>query len=203
MPTQPDLPQPAHPDLDSMLTRKFGREVANYFSGSPLNRVGFLRADHTFLSKALNHPSTSFLLCNELQPLINSSKAERLAFVKFEDVKPIIGTDPYAAGEKDIVAQYSSEKYIPQVIFLGIDEKSKDGLEYQGKNKYTGAPYFAVDVTPRNAVKDACEQLISGLQGKGLEFAKGRVMEIQAEDGKNHKPDHREPSACTNSACLA
>lgn len=29
----PDLPQPAHADLDSMLSRKFGREVANYFSG--------------------------------------------------------------------------------------------------------------------------------------------------------------------------
>ena len=47
MPTkQPDLPLPAHPDVDSMLSRKFGREVANYFSGSPLNRLGFLRGDH-------------------------------------------------------------------------------------------------------------------------------------------------------------
>jgi len=30
---QPELPEPAYPDLDSMLSRKFGREVANYFSG--------------------------------------------------------------------------------------------------------------------------------------------------------------------------
>ena len=29
----PELPDPAYPDLDSMLTRKFGREAANYFSG--------------------------------------------------------------------------------------------------------------------------------------------------------------------------
>lgn len=29
----PALPEPAHPDLDSMLSRKFGKEVANYFSG--------------------------------------------------------------------------------------------------------------------------------------------------------------------------
>ena len=28
--TQPELPQAAHADLDSMLSRKFGREVANY-----------------------------------------------------------------------------------------------------------------------------------------------------------------------------
>lgn len=30
---QPKLPEPAHPDVDSMLSRKFGKEVANYFSG--------------------------------------------------------------------------------------------------------------------------------------------------------------------------
>lgn len=28
------LPEAAFPDLDSMLSRKFGKEVANYFSGS-------------------------------------------------------------------------------------------------------------------------------------------------------------------------
>lgn len=29
----PQLPEPAHPDVDSMLSRKFGKEIANYFSG--------------------------------------------------------------------------------------------------------------------------------------------------------------------------
>lgn len=32
----PALPEPAHPHLDSMLSRKFGKEVANYFSGKLL-----------------------------------------------------------------------------------------------------------------------------------------------------------------------
>jgi hypothetical protein len=32
MPT-PSLPEPVHPELDSMLSRKFGKEVANYFAG--------------------------------------------------------------------------------------------------------------------------------------------------------------------------
>lgn len=31
----PALPEPAHGDHDSMLSRKFGKEVANYFSGTP------------------------------------------------------------------------------------------------------------------------------------------------------------------------
>lgn len=29
----PALPEPAHAVLDSMLARKFGKEVANYFAG--------------------------------------------------------------------------------------------------------------------------------------------------------------------------
>ena len=29
----PDLPEAAYAEIDSMLSRKFGKEVANYFSG--------------------------------------------------------------------------------------------------------------------------------------------------------------------------
>ena len=184
MSKQPDNPEPAHDKVDSMLARKFGKEIANYFSGSPLNRVGFLREDHKFLSQALRHPSTSFLVCNELQPLVQQPRkvGGKLAFIKYDDVKPIIGEDPYAHPEKEVVEQYDSGKYIPQMIFLGIDERDKEGLGYQSKNFYTGAPYFAVDITPQNTVKDACEKLIQDLEGKGLGFAQGRVMDIDAQD---------------------
>lgn len=185
MPTQPDNPSPA-PDYDSMLSRKFGKEVANYFSGSPLNRVGFLRGDHAFLSKALHHPSTSFLLMNDLQPLVQPNTAPgqgKLAWVKYEDVKPVIGKDPFATTEKEMVEAYNSDTYVPQIIFLGIDEKDKEGLSYQGKNLYTGAPYFAVDVTPKESVKEACEKLIKDQAAKGFEFSRGRVMDVVATDG--------------------
>lgn len=179
---QPDLPLPAHPDVDSMLSRKFGREVANYFAGSPLNRLGFLRSDHVFLSRALRHPSTSFMLCKDLQPLVQSAENKKLAYVGYEDVKPVIGEDPYALGEKEMHEQYNSEKTVPQMIFLGIDEKVKDGLDYQGKNRYIGAPYFAVDVTPRGSVKEACEKLIGKVEQGDVQFGKGRLMELEASD---------------------
>ena len=180
---QPDLPLPAHPDVDSMLSRKFGREVANYFSGSPLNRLGFLRADHVFLGRALKHPSTSFMLCKDLQPLVQSSDNKKLKYVKFEDVKGVIGEDPYARNEKEMLAQYNSEEVVPQMIFLGIDESVKEGLDYQGKNRYVGAPFFAVDVTPRGSVKEACEELVKRVETGGAEFGKGRLMELEASDG--------------------
>ena len=186
MPPQPANPEPAHADSDSMLGRKFGREVANYFSGNPLHRVGFLRGDHKFLSQALQHPSTLFLVCNELQPLVQPGTppgAGKLQFLKFEDVKPIIGDDPYTTPEADQIKAFNSDKYIPQMVFLGIDEKNADGLEYQSKNKYKGAPYFALDVTPKLSVKDAAEKLIERLKGEGLDFGKGRIMDVVAPHG--------------------
>ncbi|RMY50982.1 hypothetical protein D0865_06590 [Hortaea werneckii] len=183
MSSQPANPEPAL-DFDSMLSRKFGKETANYFSGSPLNRVGFLRGDHQFLTQALKHPSTSFLLCNELQPLVNSSQAsDRLAWLKFADIKRVVGENPYKSSEEEMLNMYDSRSYVPQLIFLGIDEKRKeDGLRYQGKNVYTGAPHFAVDVTPKASVKEECEKLIKDVQGRELDFAKGRVMGLIASD---------------------
>lgn len=181
MSKQPDLPQPAYPDLDSMLSRKFGKEVANYFSGSPLNRVGFLRSDNAFLSRALKHPSTSFMLCNELQPLVK--EPSHLAYASFEDVKPIIGDDPYMQTEDELVAAYDSSKAFPQMIFLGIDEKRADGLEYTGKNTYKGAAYFALDVSPKGDSADVANSVIKKMESKGLSFAKGRMMELEAADG--------------------
>lgn len=187
MPPQPSNPEPAYHETDSMLSRKFGKEIANYFSGSPLNRVGFLREDHKFLSQAFSHPSTSFLLCRDLQPLVKKGQkvGGHLHFVGVEDVKPIVGEEPFSVGEKELVAQYNSDVYRPQMIFLGIDEKNQEGLEYQSKNKYKGAPYFAVDVTPKESVKEACESLIKKKEDEGLGFAPGRVMDIDPKHGKS------------------
>ena len=78
--------------------------------------------------------------------------------------------------------------FIPQMVFLGIDEKDSNGLEYQGKNKYKGAPYFAVDVTPKKSVKEEAEKLIKDLESKGMGFAQGRVMDIEAKHGKYFDP---------------
>jgi NAD+ diphosphatase len=71
--------------------------------------------------------------------------------------------------------------YIPQIVFLGLDER-KEGFVY--KEHYKGQPWFAVDVTPRESVKEEAEKLISNLQGKGWDFSKGRVnLSLPAEEG--------------------
>ncbi|KAL8726034.1 MAG: hypothetical protein Q9166_006979 [cf. Caloplaca sp. 2 TL-2023] len=169
--TQPVLPEPAFPDLDSMLSRKFGKEIANYFSGSPLNRVSFLRTDHSFLSAALKHPTTSFLLFNNLNPLARDPS--NLEYVSFTDVQPLIGANPYLKSEEQLISEYNSTITIPQLLFLGLDERNKQGLTY---NIYTGSPYFALDVTPKGTIMSKAESLVQTLQSHGLRFLEGRIQ---------------------------
>jgi NAD+ diphosphatase len=181
MPPQPDLPDPAHHDVDSMLSRKFGREVANYFSGSPLNRVSFLRANHDFIAKALVHPTTSFLLFNDLAPL--AKDPTQLAYASHSDVKPLIGENPFEKTEKQLINEFNSAITRPVVLFLGLDERKKDGFEH---GIYKGKPYFAVDVTPKGTVHKEASGIVESLKGKGLQFVEGRMhMTLNAPEGKN------------------
>jgi NAD+ diphosphatase len=140
-------------------------------TGNPLNRVSFLRPDHAFLAAALKHSTTSFLLFDALNPL--TKNPSELAFVKYDDVKPIIGDNVYGdATEEDYIKAYNSSTYIPQLVFLGLDEK-RDGFVY--KEHYKGAPYFALDVTPKNHVKEAADAVIAKFKDQGLSFAEGRM----------------------------
>ncbi|KAK4697002.1 NAD+ diphosphatase, partial [Lecanoromycetidae sp. Uapishka_2] len=175
---QPDLPEPAHADKESMLSRKFGRETANYFSGSPLNRVSFLRTDHPFLSAALKHSSTSFLLFHNLNPL--AKDPTKLEYASFEDVKPLIGEDPYSKNEEQMISEYDSTITTPQLLFLGLDEGKQSEFEWK---IYHGSPYFALDVTPKGSVNSEAEKLIERMKSRGLQFVEGRMhMSLQADE---------------------
>jgi NAD+ diphosphatase len=119
---------------------------------------------------ALKHPTTSFLLFNKLNPL--TKDPSELAFAHYDDVKSIIGDDVYEGTEDDFIKAYNSSRYIPQLVFLGLDER-RDGLVY--RDHYKGAPFFALDVTPQKHVQAPAEELIAKLQGQGLDFAEGRM----------------------------
>lgn len=144
-----------------------------------MNRVSFLRIDHSFLSAAIKHPTTSFLLFNNLAPL--GRDPSTLAYVKHADVKPLIGEDPYSRTESQLIAEYNSSITIPQLVFLGIDEKIKDGLEWK---VYRGAPYFALDVTPKGTIEKESHGVISEMKNRGFNFLEGRLhASLSAPEG--------------------
>lgn len=193
MTPQPELPEPAHHQLDSMLTRKFGKEVANYFSGSPLNRVSFLRTDHSFLSKALTHPSTSFLLYNSLAPLTSAAKS--LAYVSYREIRPLLKKawdgdagglgegNPFLKSEEEHIKSFDSTKSLPTLLFLGLDERKKgDGIFEHGI--YTGNAFFALDITPKGNLEGEAKKLIELVTTKGLLFEGNRmILSLNAAEG--------------------
>ena len=135
-----------------------------------MNRLSFLRSDHTFLSAAVRHPSTNFLLLNNLAPLTKGPS--KLEYAAFKDVEPLIGVDPYMKSEDELIASYNSTATIPQLLFLGIDESKKSDFSYK---VYRGSPFFALDVTPKNSVKEAANALIFRMESSGFEFLEGRI----------------------------
>ncbi|KAI1812086.1 NUDIX hydrolase domain-like protein [Poronia punctata] len=174
----------AIPDLpilladDSMLSRKFGREVTNYFSGSPLNRVSFLRGDHAFLNAAFAYPKSAFLLLDDYSPLAKNTTT--LAYVSSDDVVPLTGPEPFAASEEEHIRNFDSGITQPTILFLGLDEKVP-GFEYRD---YKGRPYFAVDVTPKGTIAERAKTVIDAVKAKeGVSFIPGaRLLTLNAPE---------------------
>jgi len=150
--------------------------------------VSFLRGDNIFLSSAFRHPSTQFLLFNDLKPLAHSP--QKLACVSLKDIKSLVGEDPYSKSEEELVEEYNSTTTIPQMIFLGLDERAnlKETQEssntFKYKDLYRGAPFFAVDVTPKGSTAEQAKELIKDVEGRQLKFQEGRqIMSLPADEG--------------------
>lgn len=147
--------------------------------GLPLNRVGFLRTNHTFLNSAVQHPSTSFLLFNNLAPL--TENPSKLAFVSYKDVESLVGNEPFRQSEEILLAEYDSTITRPLLVLLGLDERVNNSLTYR---RYKGAPYFALDVTPIGTVREQAKSVISAVESRGLQFFQGRShMKFSQEEG--------------------
>ena len=100
--------------------------------------------------------------------------------------------DIFNTTEEDVIAQYNSSLYIPQIVFLGLDEREGD---FVYKEHYKGQPWFAVDVSPKEDVKEAAEALIKKVEDQGHGFSKGRMhMSLPAEEGTSPPPPNHKPS---------
>lgn len=182
---------PALQDDDSMLTRKFGQEVVNYYSGTRLNRYSFLRADAAFLRRAALAPAARYVALNNLAAVVVDKS--QLATFSYDDVKPLLGAEPpVVLEEKTVVAQFDSTKATPLVVFLGLVEGAIGGaadedhktveIESTSHGNVKAQPYFAVDVTPRDSYKEAAEEFQKTFEARGFSIENNpRAMALLPE----------------------
>jgi NAD+ diphosphatase len=165
MPPPPELPITPNWEVESALSRKYGTEVTNYFAGSTINRISFLREDYAFLSEVVQ--SAKFILFKNLAPLTKDSGGS-LVFQDFADVKGVIGETPFAKSEKEVIASYDPMASNRLLIFLGLDD-SVDPKPSFKDGKYSGVPIFALDLSlpdpnvlsPTSALEALVEKLSS------------------------------------------
>lgn len=148
-------------------------------SGSPLNRLSFLRSEPAFLSSALKHPTSRVVVLNQLAPLVRSPA--ELHFSSYQDVKSLVPEDIFEKPEVEVLRSFNSGITPPLVVFLGLDDSKSgdDGMTYKS---YKGVPYFAVDVTPKGSLEQKANGIIETLESSGLSFDKARVMSALSAD---------------------
>lgn len=183
--TLPMLPElPLLQNDDSMLSRRFGKETTNYYAGSNINRISFLRADASFLQQASKSPRARYLALHNLGPLVKDQSA--IALLTLEDLAPLLGPDPFALSEDESIKRFDSSKKSPLVVFLGLLQGPDASGEFATTSHGTvkGEPYFAVDVTPRGAYSEAAAEFLKAQEEKGFTVQRNaRTMTLHAEAG--------------------
>ncbi|KAH7349945.1 peroxisomal NADH pyrophosphatase NUDT12 [Plectosphaerella cucumerina] len=179
MATQPE-PQllPSLDDPSSALSRKYGRETVNYFSGVPVNRLAWLRTDYAFLRRAFQFEGTRFIAVKDLNPL--TDKPDTLSLVPFSEIAPITGEDPFGPSEDELITNFDSSLVRPLVIFIGVLENEDVGFEHKG---FKGRPVFAIDVSAKGPHAAAAEAFAEQQEKAGKTFLGGRVhLSLNASD---------------------
>lgn len=190
----PDLPVLPFLENDtSMLTRKFGKEVVNYYAGGTLNRYSFLRPDTSFLRKAILSPKSRFIALDKLNPLTTGKS--QLAYLGLEDLKPLFGgSELFKLTEEEEIAQYDSSAVRPLVVFLGLLEGSEgqqEEIATKDHGPVKGEAYFAVDITVRGANAEAVSAFLKTQEEQGKTIQTNpRSMSLQAEGGESTIPRH-------------
>ncbi|KAF4503879.1 hypothetical protein G6O67_008815 [Ophiocordyceps sinensis] len=172
MSSSPPL-MPEHPALQadaSMLTRRFGQEVVNYYAGSRLNRYSFLRSDAAFLAAAAASPAARFIVLSNLAPLVSGKR--HLAQLPLDRVRPLIGARPFPLGDAQAVEQFDSSAQAarPLVVFLGTLEGGGEAVDLDTSDfgPVHAQPFFAVDVSPRGPGAEAATAFLQQLEDEGL-----------------------------------
>lgn len=165
----------------------------NFFGGSPLNRLAWLRTSDYFINAIVESPAARWLVLNDGKPLLaidSATENRTLAKLTTEDVRPLLGPTPYFSqgqhegthAEAGVAVLESARIYGPDITFLGLHEPESESqalpsTEFSAKNdavavvdKIKGTPYFSLNVTrlKTEAVDAVLDK--AGLQEQGKKF---------------------------------
>lgn len=171
----------------------------NFFGGSPLNRLSWLRTSEHFLNAIATSPTTRWILFKAGQPLFVSdpeTKTRSVARLTTADVRSLLGTEPFFAqgkndgdaAERGVPVLESARLRGPGVVFLGLHEPESashalPSSDFNAKadteaviSKIQGTPYFSLDVSQLEevAVNGVLENAEVSRSGKSLVFADAR-----------------------------
>jgi len=114
----------------------------NFFSGSPLNRLSWLRTSQVFLNAVALSPSARWILFKDGQPLVASEPStepekrgkKSLARLTTAEVRPLLGSEPlFAQGQNDgeiappdVRTLEADRLRGPPIVFLGLHEPNSE-----------------------------------------------------------------------------
>ncbi|THG99999.1 hypothetical protein EW026_g2453 [Hermanssonia centrifuga] len=177
----------------------------NFFAGTPLNRLAWLRTSPSFLNAdcaVVGSPATRWVLFNEGKPLMSSSGSNgpHLARLSTAEVKPLLGPEPFfSQSQQEGELAKSDEKVLqaarlhgPPIVFLGLYEhedasgssRALPSSDFSVKKDVAeivsnihGTPYFSLDVTEiqETKVNDVLGGSQQGRDGVEFEFIDGRA----------------------------
>lgn len=85
----------------------------------------------------------------------------------------LIEDDPYRISEEEAILGYNSTAWVPQLIFLGLDERQQNN-NFLKWTSYCGVPYFALDVSPKGSIEAQATNLRQEFEARGKIFLEGR-----------------------------
>ena len=151
--------------------------------GSPLNRLSWLRTSQIFLNSAIVAPETRWILFDNGKPLIathTTSQKRILALLPTDDVRPLLGIEPYfgqgqyegEACSSDAPILEAARFHGPRIVFLGLKETdpftaaalpSSDFRDPQtAVVNLRGTPFFSIDVA--DVQEDLVDEVIQASQ---------------------------------------
>ncbi|KAF8663665.1 hypothetical protein AX16_000907 [Volvariella volvacea WC 439] len=165
----------------------------NMFSGSPLNRLSWLRPFSPFLNALIVSPATRWVVFKAGEPLVTRRDEKQIPVIlETRDVRPFLGPEPFFGQGKGAGELLTEEQRGPAteaarhigipVVFLGLHEKvfgetvlpeSDIKDPHETVAKLPGTPYFSLDVADLELSE---EELANALKGTSVGQS-GQVLE--------------------------